>query len=236
MNTVDSLWSDGASNPPPSLQSPSAPGRPEVAEPQCLNLSAAESQLGSPSAEVSPGEMQRGSREPQIVLIARARRGDADAIAALLQRDLQHHGIEVSAWTRGRTLRVELMSPFCLTKPEAMAFIHSGMDYLQADGIGAVQVSAYVQGEYDPRWVERLHLKKPRTFRALPPVGRSQGVGMVKVERLSQALKSVRAPWAVGIAVSTVLVGAVAIAAFSGSETSAPKTNPSPTTEQVTQP
>lgn len=236
MNTVDSFWSDGASDTPQSTQVNPSAGRPEVAEPQCFDIAAAQSSLGAQQAEGSPETMQLGG-DSQIVLIARARRGDAEAIAALLQRDLHHHGIEVSAWMRGRTLRVELMSPFCLTKPEAMAFIHSGMDYLQADGVGAVQVSAYVRGEYDPRWVERLNLKKPRLLRQSREASRPRGgVRMVRFEVLSQAAKVVSVPWAVGIAVSTVLVGVVAIAALSGPEASIPATNPSSTTDRLVQP
>ncbi len=136
----------------------------------------------------------------QFLLIAQARQGNPQAIAALLQRDLERGGVEVCAWKRGCTLRLELMGSAAVNKPEALAFLHHGLNYLQPEGIDAVHVSLYLSHEDNPRWVERISL------RTSPP---PQSGGRSERKQIQKSFRRWPMPFWVAIATCATLVGTV---------------------------
>ncbi len=101
----------------------------------------------------------------QALLITQAKTGDPRAIAALIQQDLSRRGIEVCAWKKGRTLRLELLGSAYPSKKQVVQFLRHGLIFLQPETLDVAQVTVYVRGEDDPRWVERIVLRSPTETR-----------------------------------------------------------------------
>lgn len=169
----------------------------------------------------------------QILLISRARQGNPQAIAALLQRDLKSGGVEVCGWKRGRILRLELMSSAVVGKTEALRFVRRAVDYLQPQDIDAVHLSLYLNDEHEPRWVERIapgQAFSSPAFSSPAPLGQtfsnpalpSQALSIQRSRGLGQRLhetKALRRRWrrpaGWAIAAAIVLAGTLLVALLS---------------------
>lgn len=95
---------------------------------------------------------------PQADLMAQAKQGNPQAIAALLSRALEAKGIRASAALNGNCLSVELTSAQPIAQEAAIQFIQQGMHRLQPRRIHTVLVSAQTAGDRELEWMESFVL------------------------------------------------------------------------------
>lgn len=91
-------------------------------------------------------------------LIAQARAGDVDAIAALISRSLQGYQVSVKADRHSYRLTLRLEAALPLSQAQIVTRIRQGMVRLQPEGIGTVLVQSYQNGQNQPRWSEEIAL------------------------------------------------------------------------------
>lgn len=97
----------------------------------------------------------------QQLTLESAKRGDAAAIATLMQAPLVAKGITVSAHLKNDCLHVSLVGKVCPPKSPSLSFIRRGITHLDPEGIRAVRVDAYQSGDSTPGWVSRITLHAP---------------------------------------------------------------------------
>lgn len=94
--------------------------------------------------------------DPQ--LLAQARRGEAIAIAALLNRSLQPQGIWARVEATGQTLIIALESPQVPLPDQVVPRIQAGLEKLQPQGIAQVTLHGFALGDIDPSWTQEIAL------------------------------------------------------------------------------
>lgn len=154
----------------------------------------------------------------QQTILESAKRGDAAAIAVLMQAPLAAKGITVNAHMKKDCLQVNLVGQVCPPKPASMAFIRRGITHLDPEGVRAVRVDAYKTGETSPGWVARLNLHAPADKAAAiaPPQGD------IPAARPNKAMPAILALLAL------IILGLVSFVVYRSNNAPTPQ----PTTEQ----
>ncbi|NJL83290.1 MAG: hypothetical protein HC890_10670 [Chloroflexaceae bacterium] len=108
----------------------------------------------------------------------RARQGDRQAIAALLEQGLQHKGITVKVHKQGNRFEIQVESRQSLEPALVLTLIERELRQLQLSFLSSAVVAAYRAGNRLPAWQERL-TPQPRTTaaiaqssRRIPPIQR----------------------------------------------------------------
>ncbi len=91
-------------------------------------------------------------------LLERAKGGDGDAIATLLNRALAPQGITVSAQRHAYCLEVHLEGQPLPDQTSVVATIRQGIERLQITSIGVVQIHGSLKGYPDIGWSEEISL------------------------------------------------------------------------------
>ncbi|MEQ8382610.1 MAG: hypothetical protein RH949_09600 [Coleofasciculus sp. A1-SPW-01] len=94
----------------------------------------------------------------QLNYIERAKGGDAQAIAFLLNRSLAPKGITVKANIKVNCLRIMLESSQVLSQPAMVKFVHQGLKKLQPDSIKTVTIYGKQTHLDFPTWSQELNL------------------------------------------------------------------------------
>jgi len=101
-------------------------------------------------------------------LVHQARHGHAEAIATLLNRHLNPHGITSQVVLREDCLKILLESTQPLTRRSLfISFIQNGLRRLNLESVHQVRVYARLVGQTAPLWVESFGL---HTAEAAPPL------------------------------------------------------------------
>lgn len=97
-----------------------------------------------------------------------AKQGNAQAIAQLLNQQLQPRGITAQAWLEGRCLHVSLEAS-CVAPPQrpVVGYLRHSLERLGAKAIGEVQIVARQRGRGASAWEVRLPLVPMPAQRAL---------------------------------------------------------------------
>ena len=95
----------------------------------------------------------------QLSLLTLAKQGDANAIAALMNRSLQAKGIAAKASLRDGCLQVMLESAQVPEQQAVVEFIRKGVTGLEAEPIKAVKVYGRRVGEDFPTWEREFEIK-----------------------------------------------------------------------------
>jgi len=91
-------------------------------------------------------------------LLTQARKGDAIAIAALLNRSLQPQGIWARVETTAQGLIIALESPQAPPVEQIAQRIRTGLETLQPQGIAQVTVQGFALGDIEPAWIQHIGL------------------------------------------------------------------------------
>ncbi len=91
-------------------------------------------------------------------IFERAKLGDAEAIASLLNRSLSAKGITAQANLKGNCLRVMLESFQVPPQAKVVQFVHQGLRKLQAEPIKTVTIYGRKTGQEFPAWCQDLDL------------------------------------------------------------------------------
>jgi len=94
--------------------------------------------------------------DPQ--LLAQARKGNAIAIAALLNRALQPQGIWARVESVDQRLVIALESPQAPAVDQVAPRIRAGLEKLQPQGITQVTLQGFALGEVEPNWTQQISL------------------------------------------------------------------------------
>ena len=89
-------------------------------------------------------------------LMEEARKGDAKAIAALMNRSTEPKGISVKASREGNCLQVLLEGESVPAKESTVSFIRQGMENLAIESIATVKVFGRQIGQDTPMWQEEI--------------------------------------------------------------------------------
>jgi hypothetical protein len=87
-----------------------------------------------------------------------AKRGDPQAIAALINRSLQPKGITAIAQRDGNTLHLVLESPRVLAQVGVISLLQQGLSNLGIESIHTVKISARQMGKSDFLWQQNIAL------------------------------------------------------------------------------
>lgn len=93
-------------------------------------------------------------------LLERAKKGDAGAIASLMNRSLQSQGISVEAFIQDSCLQIWLKSNQILNQTTLVEFIRKGMMNLGLTSISTIKVYAQRESDDYPSWNEEVKLEK----------------------------------------------------------------------------
>ena len=88
----------------------------------------------------------------QATWLAKAREGDADAIATLITRGLQIKGITARAVRHSYRLTLWLEAETVPPQQAAVAYIRQGMQKLQVTNLGTVLIHGQQPGAEFPDW------------------------------------------------------------------------------------
>lgn len=91
--------------------------------------------------------------------LERAKQGDPNAIAALLNRTLQPKGITASAEQENGFLHIILKAAQVPNQQAVVTFIHQGMTKLESDAIHTVRIDGYQNGQDHPAWSDEFNLE-----------------------------------------------------------------------------
>jgi hypothetical protein len=91
-------------------------------------------------------------------LLERAKRGDGEAIVALLNRALQRKGITVEGECQGYILIVWLQGSQLPPQKTTVAYIRRGLGKLMIPSIGIVQIHGQQEGAPEAGWYEEISL------------------------------------------------------------------------------
>ncbi|GAB4358087.1 MAG: hypothetical protein Fur0042_27520 [Cyanophyceae cyanobacterium] len=108
------------------------------------------------------------AQNPQL---ERAKQGDPDAIAALMQRSLEAKGISVRAESDGsETLLVTLEGPQAVNRDALVSFIQKGMMQLGISTLSTVKVEWQERGSFLTEWTAEIPLdgSAASTFDSVP--------------------------------------------------------------------
>lgn len=94
----------------------------------------------------------------RVTILARARGGDADAIATLITHSLCSKGITARAARHSYRLFLWLEADTVPSQTAAVDYVRQGMQRLQVSGIGTVQICGQQVGQSFPTWVEEISL------------------------------------------------------------------------------
>lgn len=112
-----------------------------------------------------------------LSLLDRAKQGNAEAIAALMNSALQSQSIWVKAALDADCLQVMLKSPDALNQATCMTFLHRGLLRLQPAAIAQVRAYAWRTGDAFPLWIATVPLERspndPLRSIATPPLQQS---------------------------------------------------------------
>jgi hypothetical protein len=92
-------------------------------------------------------------------LLELAKQGHPDAIAALINRNLQPKGITAKVSRKGRCLKIILESNKVHNQESLIKFVHGGVLKLEIDEIDILQISAEKTGVKTPVWTQTINLK-----------------------------------------------------------------------------
>lgn len=93
-------------------------------------------------------------------LIALAQKGDPDAIAALINRQIQPKGITAKLTLKDDCLHIRLDAEKAPSQPALVTFILKGLKGLGAQSIQQAKVYGWAAGEDFPAWQEELNLSE----------------------------------------------------------------------------
>jgi hypothetical protein len=110
------------------------------------------------------------STTTQPNLLELAKQGNAQAIATLINRQLQPKGITAKAALKDGCLQVMLESAQAPNQQALVAFVRKGITGLRAASIERVKVYGRLVGEEFPAWSEEFELAQPNPFDDLPAV------------------------------------------------------------------
>ncbi len=110
------------------------------------------------------------STATQPTLLELAKQGNAQAIATLINRQLQPKGITAKAALKDGCLQVMLESAQAPNQQALVAFVRKGITGLRAASIERVKVYGRLVGEEFPAWSEEFELAQPNPFDDLPAV------------------------------------------------------------------
>ncbi|NEQ95274.1 MAG: pentapeptide repeat-containing protein [Cyanothece sp. SIO2G6] len=113
------------------------------------------------TSEESKKDISQGT--PPLTPLEKARQGEPDAIAHLLRRQLQSHGIHVQVQQRQGILKIGLRRDAPLQPKPTIRFLQQGLEKLQPQGIRDVQVVGQSGGETPQIWRRSLTLSSPAT-------------------------------------------------------------------------
>jgi hypothetical protein len=125
------------------------------------------------------------STATQPTLLELAKQGNAQAIATLINRQLQPKGITAKAALKDGCLQVMLESAQAPNQQALVAFVRKGITGLRAASIERVKVYGRLVGEEFPAWSEEFELAQPNPFDDLPAVpdrGNQQTSQSISVE------------------------------------------------------
>ncbi|HEY9881236.1 MAG TPA: hypothetical protein V6D29_22465 [Leptolyngbyaceae cyanobacterium] len=91
-------------------------------------------------------------------ILAKARDGDADAIATLITHSLRSKGITARATRHSYRLFIWLEAATLPNQTAAVDYIRQGMQRLQVSGIGTIQIHGQQTEQPEPGWVEEISL------------------------------------------------------------------------------
>ncbi|WP_341526282.1 hypothetical protein WKK05_27545 [Nostoc sp. UHCC 0302] len=94
----------------------------------------------------------------QTNILQLAKQGDTEAIASLINRQLQPRGITATVAFKDACLQVMLESTQMLNQQALVAFVQKGITGLGAASIEVVEVSARQTGEEFPAWKQKFYL------------------------------------------------------------------------------
>ena len=101
-------------------------------------------------------------------LLERAREGNAQAIATLMNRHLQTKGITAKATLKDSRLQVMLESPQVPDEQAMVAFVRNGMMNLDIKSLRQVRVYGRQTGEDIPAWTQEFTLETTSIFNTPP--------------------------------------------------------------------
>lgn len=107
-------------------------------------------------------------------IFERAKLGDAEAIASLLNRSLSAKGITAQANLKGNCLRVMLESLQVPPQAKMVQFVHQGLRKLQAEPIKTVTIYGKKTGQEFPAWYQDLDLSGEIPMQASDPIQPSE--------------------------------------------------------------
>ncbi|HEY9764263.1 MAG TPA: hypothetical protein V6D07_17165 [Trichocoleus sp.] len=94
----------------------------------------------------------------RVAILAKARDGDADAIATLITHSLRSKEITVRAARHSYRLFLWLEAATLPEQAAAVDYIRQGMQRLRVSGIGTVQIHGQQIGQPFPAWTEEISL------------------------------------------------------------------------------
>ncbi len=127
--------------------------------------------------------MNGTTNQPNLLKLAK--QGNAQAIATLINRQLQRKSITAKAALKNGCLQVMLESAQAPNQQSLVAFVRKGITSLGAASIERVMVYGRQTGEEFPAWSEEFELAPPNPFGDLPAVpdqGNQQTTQSISVE------------------------------------------------------
>ncbi|MEA5594797.1 type IV pilin-like G/H family protein [Rivularia sp. UHCC 0363] len=103
-----------------------------------------------------------------------AKQGDAQAIASLMNRQLQPKGITAKATVDNSCLQIMLLSDETLNQQALVEFIRKGLTGLKIISIGKVKIFAKKIGEDFPAWSQDLIMRNGSQFEIVTQIKTSQ--------------------------------------------------------------
>jgi hypothetical protein len=96
----------------------------------------------------------------QQIILERARRGDPEAIAHLMNNSLASQNTTAKVSTEGNCLRIMLEAAGVPDQQTMLSFVREGMMRLGAASIKTIQIYGRQSGEEVPAWEARFDLLK----------------------------------------------------------------------------
>ncbi len=130
---------------------------------------------------------------PSNPLVERARQGDPDAIAALINRSLK--GVTAEASRSGDFLEIALTAPQVPAKQTVAPFVRKGVERLGLNSISQVRISGQADGASSPAWTEEFSIggspspavtrssPSPVTKQSSPPPRKAAKAAQVKTKQ-----------------------------------------------------
>ncbi|MGP1387905.1 MAG: hypothetical protein ACTS2F_30490 [Thainema sp.] len=108
-------------------------------------------------------------------LLKQARAGNPDAIAALLNRNLQPREIQATVTHTSETsLAVHLTASQPLSPDKLVSYLHQSFRTLNPTTISSVEIYGHQNGQTQPIWTRQFQLHSPNHERTSPPATTSQ--------------------------------------------------------------